>query len=120
MGNGIGEFFDRRERMRFHYLAAVEITVKSGEVLNGNLRDIAIESIYVSSNSPVLKTLEPGESVDVDIAVEENGSRLTICSPGYVARRENNGVAIRFVSPLKWWPVFCFFPPDESFLPSVM
>ncbi|BCL61183.1 hypothetical protein DGMP_18760 [Desulfomarina profundi] len=118
MGNIIGDCFERRERMRLHYSAAVEITVKSGDVIKGNLRDIAIESIYFSSDSSVLKTLEPGDDVDVDISVEVSGSCLIIRSSGYVARREEGGVAIRFVSPLKWWPVFCFFPSNESFLPA--
>lgn len=119
MGNIIGGILERRERMRLHYDAAVKITTKNGNVIKGNLRDIAIESIYVSSNGSILKNFEPGEGVDVDISVEESGSRLIIRSTGYVVRNEEGGMAIRFVSPLKWWPVFCFFPSVESFRPAV-
>ena len=119
MGKIIEDFLDRRARMRLHHSAAVEITAKDRDVILGNLRDIAIESIYVFSDSSRLKTLESGENVDVNISVEKNGSCLTIRSSGYVVRSERNGVAIRFVSPLKWWPVFCFFPSTESFRSAV-
>lgn len=107
-----------RERVRINYLAAVEITSGDGAIRRGNLRDIGIDSLFVkidgSSKVPFLPS--PESEVDVAITVNQGDSRLTIGSLGTVLRTDNDGVAIVFSEPLKWWPVFSVFPQNEQFL----
>jgi hypothetical protein len=96
----------------------VEMTAENGEVFSGSLRDISIESLYVASDSSRLKSLRLDDTVDIDISVEQISSRMTICSSAHVARYDGGGIALRFLSPLKWWPVFCLFQANEEFLPG--
>lgn len=111
-----------RERVRINYLAAVEITAPDGSVRRGNLRDIGLESLFVkiegSSKVPHLPT--PDTLVNVTITVNQGESYLTIGTRGRILRTDNDGVAIIFSEPLRWWPVFSVFPLNDQFLFDVV
>ena len=106
----------RRERLRLNYLAAAKITTADGMVVRGNLRDIGIESLYIKIDKLIKETLRPNDSVDVDIIVTQGASRLTITAPGKIIRADDEGIAVMFTEPLKWWPIFSLFPVNEHFL----
>lgn len=107
---------NKRERLRLNYLAAAIITTSKGEVVRGNLRDIGIESLYIKIEKKGRGTIALKDSVDVDIIVTQGVSRLTIATPGKIIRVDDEGVAILFTEPLKWWPIFSLFPVNEHFL----
>jgi len=110
----------RRERLRLRYLAAAKITSLEGKVVRGNIRDIGIESIFVKIDGAFKTVLHPELSVDIEIIVNQGPSRLTISTPGKVIRQDDDGVAILFIEPLKWWPIFSLFPVNEHFLFDVV
>ncbi len=106
----------RRERTRLNYLAVAKIRTKTGMDVVGNLRDIAIESLYVKIDEEQNATLNQQDTVDVDIMVTKGASRLTIAVPGEISRIDDDGVVVMFTEPLKWWPIFSLFPVNEQFL----
>jgi hypothetical protein len=110
----------RRERLRLHYLAATKITTAGGRVVSGNLRDIGIDSLFTKIEKKQSENLFQGEQVDVAIIVNQGASRLTITTPGTIIRGDDDGVAIIFAEPLKWWPIFSLFPINEHFLFDVV
>ncbi len=106
----------RRERTRLNYLAVAKIQTEIGMAVFGNLRDIAIESLYVKIDEPGKVILHHNDTVDVDIMVTKGLSRLTIAVPGVISRVDDDGVVVMFTEPLKWWPIFSLFPVNEQFL----
>jgi len=106
----------RRQRTRLNYLAVAKIHTETGLAVVGNLRDIAIESLYVKIDEEEKATLNQHETVDVDIMVTKGASRLTIAVPGEISRVDDDGVVVMFTEPLKWWPIFSLFPVNEQFL----
>jgi len=110
----------RRERLRLHYLAAVELTTAHGKVVRGNLRDIGIESMFAKVEKRHMEFLLLGENVDVALSVSQGKSRLTIGFPGKVIRVDDEGFALIFTEKLKWWPIFSVFPMNEQFLFDVV
>lgn len=112
----------RRKRLRLRYLAAAKITTAKGKILHGNLRDIGIDSLYIKIDKELEKAFDVyvEESVDVALIVMQGVSRLTIETEGKITRKDIDGVAISFTDPLKWWPIFSFFPVNEHFLFDVV
>jgi len=105
----------RRKRTRLNYLAVAKIQSEIGMAVFGNLRDIAIESLYVKIDEPGKVILHHNDTVDVDIMVTKGLSRLTIAVPGVISRVDDDGVVVMFTEPLKWWPIFSLFPVNEQF-----
>ena len=110
----------RRERLRLHYLAAVELTTAQGKVIRGNLRDIGMESLFVKVKNRLVGFFQIGEDVDVALSVSQGKSRLIIGFPGKVIRADDDGFALIFTEKLKWWPIFSVFPVNEQFLFDVV
>lgn len=111
-----------RGKIRINYMAAVEVTSEGGAVYRGNLRDIGIESLFVKNENTgkKLTQLIPGTRVRVALTVNQGDSCLTIGSQGKILRTDDDGIAIIFSEPLKWWPVFSVFPQNEQFLFDVV
>lgn len=107
-----------RGRVRINYVAAVKVVAGNGSIYRGNLRDISRDSLFVKIERPGrnLWHLNPGTQVQVVLTVHQGDSRLTIESYGKTLRVDDDGVAINFTEPLKWWPVFSVFPQNEQFL----
>lgn len=82
--------------------------VKSGKVgaVKGMVRDIAIDALYLR----IKPVFEIDDNVKVEIMLLGADSQLIINTQAVVIRQDEDGVALRFVSPLEWWPVFTFFP----------
>lgn len=96
----------RREKTRSPYLA--DAIVKSGKIgaLKGRMRDISIDSVYLHIN-PVF---DIDDNVKVEIILFGAASQLIINAQATVVRQDKDGVAMRFQSPLEWWPLFSLFP----------
>jgi len=96
----------KRGRTRVSYSA--HAMVKSGKIgaIKGMVRDIAIDALYLH----IKPIFEIDDHVKVEIILLGAGSQLIINVPAVVTRQDRKGVAMRFVSPLEWWPVFTFFP----------
>lgn len=110
----------RRDRIRLQYLAAAKLTKVNGSVVHGNLRDIGIDSLFIKIDGGQSTKLSIEEAVEVTITVTQGQSCLTINTPGKVLRLDEDGVAVTFTEPLKWWPVFSLFPVNEQFLFDVV
>lgn len=106
----------KRKKIRLCYLAAVKITTSDGKVIRANLRDIGIESLFAKFEKNPKKNYAIEDYVDIEISVNQGASRLTISTSGKILREDEDGVAILFVEPLKWWPIFSVFPVNEHFL----
>ena len=96
----------RRDRTRVYY--STDALVKSGKIgaIRGRLRDIALDSSYLYIN-PIF---EIDDHVKVEIILFGADSQLIMNVPAVVVRKDQNGIAIRFLNPLEWWPIFTFFP----------
>ena len=97
---------DRRNRTRTNYSADVLVkSVKRGAI-DGRLRNIAIDASYLFIN-PIF---EIDEHVKVEIILFGTDSHLIMNVPAVVVRKDQKGIAMRFLDPLEWWPIFSFFP----------
>jgi hypothetical protein len=96
----------RRVKTRINYSAHVLVSSSTGETIKGIIRDVGTESIYLDLD-PILELDEP---VNLEIILLGANSQLTIKMPARVVRKDQNGVAMRFFSPLEWLPVFSCFP----------
>ncbi len=96
----------KRDRARINYSA--HAMVKSGKIgaIKGMVRDIAIDALYLY----IKPVFDIDDHVKVEIILLGTGSQLIINVPAVVIRQDREGVAMRFVAPLEWWPVFTFFP----------
>ncbi len=96
----------KRTMTRADYSA--DAVVKSGKrgAVRGRLRDIAIDAMYLYIN-PIF---DIDEQVKVEIILFGADSQLIINVPAVVARKDQNGLAMRFLNPLEWWPIFSCFP----------
>ena len=95
-----------RTKTRINYSA--HALVKSGQkgIIKGTIRDIALESLYLY----ITPLFEIDEKVNVEIVLLGTDSQLSIKVPARVVRKDEKGIALSFLSPLEWWPVFTFFP----------
>ena len=96
----------RRDRTRTNYSA--KVVVKSGKVgaIKGRIRDISINSFY----SYIIPIFEIDDHAKVEIILFSADSQLIMNVPAVVVRKDQNGIAMRFLNPLEWWPIFTFFP----------
>lgn len=101
---------DGRERMRVHYTADVSVETLDNRESRGLLRDIGLNSLYVVVDQKEGDTLIFDEEVNVKVALQADGSSLTIKLHGYVARMDKEGFVVQFSKPLRWWPIFIMFP----------
>lgn len=95
----------RRAQPRINYSAHALVTTGTGETVKGLIRDISTESIYLYID-PIFKINCP---VNIEIILLGANSQLAIKMPAKVARKDQNGVAMIFFTPLEWWPVFNYF-----------
>ena len=95
------------ERVKYAAHALVKSTTKG--IKRGRVRDIALESMYLYID-PVFKK---GERLNVEIIMLGENSELSIRVPAKVIRVDDKGVALSFLSPLEWWPLFSIFPLYE-------
>ncbi|NOQ46262.1 MAG: hypothetical protein GQ559_06275 [Desulfobulbaceae bacterium] len=88
----------RRDRTRANYSA--DALVKSCKIgaIKGRLRDIAIDALYLYIN-PIF---EIDDQVKVEIILFGADSQLIMNVPAVVVRKDQHGIAMRFLNPLGW------------------
>ena len=96
----------RRTKTRINYSAHALVSSSTRETIKGIIRDVGTESIYLDIDA----IFELDEPVNVEIILLGANSQLTIKMPARVVRKDQNGVAMRFFTPLEWLPVFSYFP----------
>ncbi len=101
---------ERRNRVRVEYAAQAKICSAAKGTLQGTIRDIGLESVYVYTDP----FLDFGEKVEIEIILFGNASKLCITAEGSVTRIDQDGIALRFTNPLEWWPVFTVFPLNQD------
>ena len=74
--------------------------------VEGTIRDISLDALYLEMD-PIF---EIDEKVKVEIILPGADSELTIEVSAKVVRKDEDGFALRFTTPLEWWPIFSFFP----------
>jgi PilZ domain-containing protein len=102
-----GQFMegDSRTRIRVNYSAYALVQSGVKGTVKGKVRDISIDALYVLID-PVF---EIDEEVGMEIVLHGTNSELVIKVSAKVLRKDDDGVAFHFISPLEWWPVFTFF-----------
>ncbi len=95
-----------RSRARISYSAHALVKSADKGTIGGRVRDIALETIYLY----ILPVFVIDEIVNLKIILLGTDSQLTIKVAAKVIRKDENGVALRFIKPLEWWPLFTFFP----------
>lgn len=95
-----------RTRTRVNYSAHALVKSNVKGTIGGKVRDIAIYALYLQIES----VFEIDEKVKVEIILLGAESELTIKVAANVVRKDANGIALRFITPLEWWPIFTFFP----------
>ncbi|MCF8056835.1 MAG: hypothetical protein K9K37_09370 [Desulfocapsa sp.] len=108
-----------RARTRVKYSAHVLAKTKNREALKGTVRDIALDSTYLY----IVPAFAVGEEVSLEIVLLGAESQLSIKVNAQVIRKDHDGIALRFTTPLEWWPIFTFFPLhslDEDTTPEGM
>lgn len=101
---------DSRTRLRLKRKAEVEVRSEDGRVLEGRLRDISLDSMYMYIDGIVSDFILMDEPVEVTLYLSREGCRLTITVNGAIVRTDRNGIAIKFDYHLKWWPIFTLLP----------
>ncbi len=95
----------RRVQTRINYLAHALVTSGTAETIKGIIRDVSLNSIYLYID-PVFELDKP---VMVEIILLGANSQLTVKMLARVARKDKDGVAMEFITPLEWWPIFTYF-----------
>lgn len=95
-----------RSRVRLEYSAEAVVHSARKGTLQGVVRDIGMESVYIYFE-PIF---DIDEDVELQITLRGKDSELCIKASGKVVRVDQDGTALRFLSPLEWWPVFSLFP----------
>ncbi len=96
-----------RNRTRIDYSAHALIKSCSRRITeDGEVRDISLNSAYLFMD-PVF---ELDELLELRIVLRGQDSKLTVELSARVARIDDNGLALTFLSPLEWWPIFTIFP----------
>ncbi len=99
-----------RKRARIDYSAPASVRSSRKGALHGFVRDIGLESIYVHADP----SFDLEEIVEVEIILYGYDSQLSIKANASVIRKDHEGVALRFTSPLEWWPLFSLFRNQRS------
>lgn len=108
--DGLAVENESRKRLRLKRNAEVEIRSGNGRILEGRLRDIALDSMYMYIDGVVSDFILFDEPVEVILFLQREGCRLTISVDGKIIRTDRKGVAIKFDYHLKWWPIFTLLP----------
>ena len=95
-----------RTRTRVNYSAHALVKSSAKGTIGGKVRDIAIDALYLQ----IEPAFEMDEKVKVEIILLGANSELVIKVSAKVVRKDETGVALRFITPLEWWPIFTFFP----------
>ena len=95
-----------RDKTRVQYSAHVSAEANGRDALQGTVRDISLDSIYIN----IEPAFAVGEEVSLEVSIFGKESKLCIKVSANVVRKDSGGVALRFIRPLEWWPVFSFFP----------
>lgn len=101
---------ERRENMRIHRLADVEVETVDHRVIRGMLRDISLKSLYLNTDEGNSNFLIEGEQVKVRISMRDRTSVLAISVDAGIIRLDDSGFALIFAHSLKWWPIFVTLP----------
>ncbi|MCF8055829.1 MAG: hypothetical protein K9K37_04210 [Desulfocapsa sp.] len=97
---------NNRDKTRVKYSTHVLAKAKGREATEGMIRDIALDSIYLN----IVPAFAIGEEVSLEISLLGKESQLCIKVSANVIRKDHDGIALRFVTSLEWWPIFTFFP----------
>ncbi len=108
------DFKDERTRVRLESHARIEIKTVDQRILHGYLRNIAIDSLFMDSDHTNQDFLILDEKVHVQITIPAGNSSLSITCNAHIARLDGTGVALKFTSPLKWWPVLAMISSTGS------
>lgn len=96
---------EKRIQTRTNYAAHALVNSGSGKTLKGVIRDISMDSIYLY----IEPEFEVGLPVMVEIILFGTNSQLTVKMLARVERMDQDGVAMSFMTPLEWWPIFTYF-----------
>ena len=100
---------DNRSRTRVQYAAHALVKSAKRGTIGGTVRDIAIDTVYLL----ILPAFAIDEQVKLEITLLGHDSRLIIKVEATVIRKDHDGIALRFLSPLEWWPIFTIFPLNK-------
>ena len=95
----------KRVQTRTNYSAHALVNSGTGATIKGVIRDISIDSIYLFVE-PIFELDTP---VMVEIIILGVNSQLTVKMLARVVRKDQDGVAMHFFTPLEWWPIFTYF-----------
>jgi len=95
-----------RSRARINYSAHAFIKSGTKGISKGIVRDVSIESIYLTCQS----RLDVNDEVSLEIVLLGEESELIIKVAAQVKRKDDDGIAFCFHKPLEWWPIFSQFP----------
>lgn len=105
---------DDRERLRLSSNAIVKVETVDRRIVQGQLRDIGMHSLYLFTSGENDEFLIHGEPVKVILKMRSGSSNLIIEVEGNIARMDECGFVVQFKDSLKWWPVFTMFPPTAN------
>lgn len=105
---------DDRQHIRLHYNAHVELETLDRKYLSGKLRDIGLNSLYMSTKDRKEDFLVTGEVVKVKVTMRRGKSKLTLDMAAKIVRMDEGGLAVKFDNILKWFPIFVMFPATET------
>ena len=97
---------NNRNTTRIHYSAHALVKSNSKGTIGGKVRDISLKAMYLQ----IKPVFEIDEKVKVEIVLLGADSELVIRVSATVLRKDEKGIALRFRTPLEWWPVLSFFP----------
>lgn len=104
---------DERERCRLSCNAEVQVETLDHRIVQGQMRDIGLQSLYLYTDENSDDFLIYGEQVRVRVTMHRDGSDLSVEMEGNVGRMDEQGFVVRFDHSLKWWPVFTMFPESK-------
>jgi hypothetical protein len=105
---------DARQRLRVYCSADVEVVTGDRRMAKGQMRDVGLNSLYLLTDEANGTFLIEGEPVRARIAMQRDGSNLTIELDGRVSRMDDFGFVVQFSRSLRWWPVFIIFPNQKE------
>lgn len=103
--NTTGTQSNLRVEQRIPFSTGALVRPLTKEAVFGRVRDVARDSIYLYTEYQP----DVAEAADIDIVLTGTNSQLSVKVPAVVVRKDDEGVAFRFTTPLEWWPVFQLF-----------
>lgn len=104
---------DERQRCRLNCKAEVQVETIDHRIVQGQMRDICLQSLYLYTDENSDDFLIYGEQVRVKITMRRGRSNLSVELDGIVGRMDEQGFVVRFDQSLKWLPVFVMFPEPK-------